>query len=398
MDEIPELVEIVEIIDSSESKVNDIDKALNSKVPITIITGFLGSGKTTLLNYILSNQHGKRIAVILNEFGESSGIEKSLSINQDGDSFEEWLELQNGCLCCSIKDNGVKAIENLMQKKGKFDYILLETTGLADPGPIASMFWLDDDLGSDIYLDGIVTLVDAKYILQYISEKKADGSINEAVRQIAISDRIIINKMDLVLPSVIDSIQSQIRTVNSIADIINTERSRVPLDFILDIHAFDFKQSPFSLLASSQTLDEDDTENGHGHNHDHIEEEVKTICLTEFPSPTLDLTKIEQWIQCLLWEKIVPTYDTTPCQTNPQITILRLKSILTPNHDIKSRVVVQGVQELYDLQYIPNDMSDLDESESVCKNAMVKDKIVIIGRNLEYMKLKNSLWNWMGWI
>ncbi|CAG8806835.1 2276_t:CDS:2, partial [Racocetra fulgida] len=147
-----------------------------------------------------------------------------------------------------------------------------------------------------------------------------------------------------------------------------------PLDFILDIHAFDFKQSPVSQLVSPQTLNEDDAENGHGHNHDHIDEEVKTICLTEFPSPTIDLTKIEQWIQCLLWEKIVPTYDTTSCQTNPQITILRLKSILTPNHDLKSRVVVQGVQELYDLQYIPSDISDLDESESTGNKVMVKDK------------------------
>ncbi|RIB01134.1 CobW/HypB/UreG, nucleotide-binding domain-containing protein [Gigaspora rosea] len=389
MDEIPELVEI---IDSSEPKVKDTDKTLNSKVPITIITGFLGSGKSTLLNYILTNQHGKRIAVILNEFGESSGIEKALSINQDGDSFEEWLELQNGCLCCSIKDNGVKAIENLMQKKGKFDYILLETTGLADPGPIASMFWLDDDLGSDVYLDGIVTLVDAKYILQYISEKKADGSINEAVRQIAISDRIIINKTDLVSPSVIDSIQSQISVINSIANIIDTERSRVPLDFILDIHAFDIKQPPD--FVSSQTLNEDGTDNGHDHNHHHIEEEVKTICLTEFPSTTIDLTKIEQWIQSLLWEKMIPTNNTTSCQSNPQITILRLKGIITPNHDIKSRVVVQGVQELYDLQYIPSDIND----ENAEKKEMIKDKIVIIGRNLEYMKLRNSLWNWMGWV
>ncbi|KAF0378922.1 COBW domain-containing protein 2 [Gigaspora margarita] len=392
MDEIPELVEIAEIIDSSESKVKDTDKTLSSKVPITIITGFLGSGKSTLLNYILTNQHGKRIAVILNEFGESSGIEKALSINQDGDSFEEWLELQNGCLCCSIKDNGVKAIENLMQKKGKFDYILLETTGLADPGPIASMFWLDDDLGSDVYLDGIVTLVDAKYILQYISEKKADGSINEAVRQIAISDRIIINKTDLVSPSVIDSIQGQISAINSIANIIDTERSRVPLDFILDIHAFDIKHPPD--FVSSQTLNEDGTDNGHDHNHHHIEEEVKTICLTEFPSTTLDLTKIEQWIQSLLWEKMIPTNITTSCQSNPQITILRLKGIITPNHDIKSRVVVQGVQELYDLQYIPSNIND----ENAEKKEMIKDKIVIIGRNLEYMKLRNSLWNWMGWV
>ncbi|CAG8746303.1 15156_t:CDS:2 [Gigaspora margarita] len=337
MDEIPELVEIAEIIDSSESKVKDTDKTLSSKVPITIITGFLGSGKSTLLNYILTNQHGKRIAVILNEFGESSGIEKALSINQDGDSFEEWLELQNGCLCCSIKDNGVKAIENLMQKKGKFDYILLETTGLADPGPIASMFWLDDDLGSDVYLDGIVTLVDAKYILQV------------------------------------------------------PHHALVPLDFILDIHAFDIKHPPD--FVSSQTLNEDGTDNGHDHNHHHIEE-VKTICLTEFPSTTLDLTKIEQWIQSLLWEKMIPTNNTTSCQSNPQITILRLKGIITPNHDIKSRVVVQGVQELYDLQYIPSNIND----ENAEKKEMIKDKIVIIGRNLEYMKLRNSLWNWMGWV
>ncbi|UZO13867.1 uncharacterized protein OCT59_005349 [Rhizophagus irregularis] len=245
--EIPELVEVIPDSSSVSNPVQENEKLniegnVGSKVPITIVTGFLGSGKTTLLNYILTEQHGKKIAVILNEFGESSGIEKSLSISQDGDLFEEWLELKNGCLCCSVKDNGVKAIENLMQKKGKFDYILLETTGLADPGPIASMFWLDDDLGGDIYLDGIVTLVDAKYIQQYLLEEKEDEPINEAVRQIAIADRIIINKMDLVTPSTLNTVQAQIRLINSAADILRTEKSRVPLNFILDIHAYDFKQ------------------------------------------------------------------------------------------------------------------------------------------------------------
>ncbi|XP_009985936.1 PREDICTED: COBW domain-containing protein 2-like, partial [Tauraco erythrolophus] len=129
---------------------------------------FSGSraGKTTLLNYILTEQHSKRIAVILNEFGEGSALEKSLAISQGGELYEEWLELRNGCLCCSVKDNGVKAIENLMQRRGKFDYILLETTGLADPGAVASMFWVDSELGSDIYLDGIVSVVDAKHGLQ----------------------------------------------------------------------------------------------------------------------------------------------------------------------------------------------------------------------------------------
>uniref|UniRef100_A0A3Q4HJW4 COBW domain containing n=1 Tax=Neolamprologus brichardi TaxID=32507 RepID=A0A3Q4HJW4_NEOBR len=136
------------------------------QIPVTIITGYLGAGKTTLLNYILTEQHNKRIAVILNEFGEGSALEKSLAVSQAGELYEEWLELRNGCLCCSVKDNGLKAIENLMEKKGKFDYILLETTGLADPGAVASMFWVDAELGSDIYLDGIVTVIDAKYGLQ----------------------------------------------------------------------------------------------------------------------------------------------------------------------------------------------------------------------------------------
>ncbi|XP_065735060.1 zinc-regulated GTPase metalloprotein activator 1A isoform X8 [Phocoena phocoena] len=153
-----------------------------AKIPVTIITGYLGAGKTTLLNYILTEQHSKRIAVILNEFGEGSALEKSLAVSQDGELYEEWLELRNGCLCCSVKDSGLKAIENLMQKKGKFDYILLETTGLADPGAVASMFWVDAELGVDIYLDGIITVVDAKYGLNHLAEEKPDGLINEASR------------------------------------------------------------------------------------------------------------------------------------------------------------------------------------------------------------------------
>uniref|UniRef100_A0A8C0QS69 CobW/HypB/UreG nucleotide-binding domain-containing protein n=1 Tax=Chelonoidis abingdonii TaxID=106734 RepID=A0A8C0QS69_CHEAB len=161
-EECPELVPI----EDQEVVGEEAELSHGTKIPVTIITGYLGAGKTTLLNYILTEQHSKRIAVILNEFGEGSALEKSLAISQGGELYEEWLELRNGCLCCSVKDNGLKAIENLMQKKGKFDYILLETTGLADPGAVASMFWVDAELGSDIYLDGIVSVVDAKYGLQ----------------------------------------------------------------------------------------------------------------------------------------------------------------------------------------------------------------------------------------
>nr|XP_031305673.1 COBW domain-containing protein 2-like isoform X1 [Camelus dromedarius] len=157
----PELVPI-------EAKQREEEENSNpaAKIPVTIITGYLGAGKTTLLNYILTEQHNKRVAVILNEFGEGSAVEKSLAVSQGGELYEEWLELRNGCLCCSVKDNGLRAIENLMQKKGKFDYILLETTGLADPGAVASMFWVDAELGVDIYLDGIITVVDSKYGLK----------------------------------------------------------------------------------------------------------------------------------------------------------------------------------------------------------------------------------------
>ncbi|KAI4820509.1 hypothetical protein KUCAC02_028486 [Chaenocephalus aceratus] len=242
-DDCPELVPIVTTLGPGE------------QIPVTIISGYLGAGKTTLLNYILTEQHNKRIAVILNEFGEGSALEKSLAVSQAGELYEEWLELSNGCLCCSVKDNGLKAIENLMEKKGKFDYILLETTGLADPGAVASMFWVDAELGSDIYLDGIITVIDAKYGLKQLTEEKADGLVNEAARQIAVADLTIINKTDLVNEEELAQIREAVRSVNGLVKILEC-RSRdelhvllllrssyqsqtVDLSEVLDLHSFD---------------------------------------------------------------------------------------------------------------------------------------------------------------
>jgi len=226
----------------------------SKRVPITIITGYLGSGKTTLLNYILKEQHGKKIAVILNEFGDSADIEKTLTVNQNGQEVEEWLELANGCICCSVKDSGVNAIESLMERRGSFDYILLETSGLADPGNIAPIFWVDEGLGSSIYLDGIVTLVDAKNILMSLAEtagaatETTQASLNDqranlttAHLQISYSDVIILNKSDIVSTELLDMVKDRVRGINGLAKLHVTEYSRLPEleGVVLDLHAYD---------------------------------------------------------------------------------------------------------------------------------------------------------------
>uniref|UniRef100_A0A6I8QMR2 COBW domain containing 1, gene 2 n=1 Tax=Xenopus tropicalis TaxID=8364 RepID=A0A6I8QMR2_XENTR len=306
------------------------------KIPVTIITGYLGAGKTTLLNYILTEQHNKRIAVIINEFGEGSAVEKSLAISQAGELYEEWLELRNGCLCCSVKDNGLKAIENLMQKKGKFDYILLETTGLADPGAVASMFWVDAELGSDIYLDGIVSVVDAKYALKHLQEEKPESLINEAARQVALADVLIINKTDLVAEEELDAVRSTVSSINGLVKILETQRARVNLMDILDLHAFDSlsgKGFQDKLVASAV--------------HPHLDKN-------------------------LLWEKNVINRIGHP------IEVIRLKGLVSIK-DKPQQVILQGVHELYDLE--ETQMTWQDNGDRI-------NRLVFIGRHLDKETLK----------
>ncbi|ORZ18932.1 CobW/HypB/UreG, nucleotide-binding domain-domain-containing protein [Absidia repens] len=274
-----------------------------------------------------------------------------------------------------------------MKKSGKFDYILLETSGLADPGPIASMFWLDDGLGSDIYLDGIVTLVDAKNICQYLGEEKPDASINEALKQIAISDRIVINKIDLVTSDEVNNVEDDIRSVNSVAEIMRTDRSRIPLDFVLDIGAYDVKNVD-SIAQQTRKIDE------HGQSHAHqISHDVHTICI-EFDTQLDTLEPLETWIQTLLWEHVVPSREATDKQDGALLDVLRLKGLVqTPKHydndgsnngEMKKQLVIQGVQELYDIQ--PGLSHDDGE---------LKNKIVLIGRNLVPDRLVESFIHWL---
>uniref|UniRef100_A0A8C5QB83 CobW C-terminal domain-containing protein n=2 Tax=Leptobrachium leishanense TaxID=445787 RepID=A0A8C5QB83_9ANUR len=341
----PELVPLGAIQQTPQSEV---------KIPVTIITGYLGAGKTTLLNYILTEQHNKRIAVIVNEFGEGSAVEKSLSISQAGELYEEWLELRNGCLCCSVKDNGLKAIENLMQKKGRFDYILLETTGLADPGAVASMFWVDAELGSDIYLDGIVSVVDAKYALQHLTEEKPEGLINEAARQVALADVIILNKKDLVSQQELEEVQLAVRSINGVVKILETQRSRVDLREILDLHAFDgtFGGSLQHKLLTDTT-------------HPHLDKSIVTV--TFEVEGSVNEEKLNLFIQDLLWEKKMKD------RSGISMDVIRLKGLVSII-DKAQQVIVQGVHELYDLE--ETGISWLHSTERL-------NRMVFIGRHLD---------------
>ncbi|XP_025787422.1 COBW domain-containing protein 2 isoform X3 [Puma concolor] len=331
----PELVPIGTKLREEEEK-----SGPGAKIPVTIITGYLGAGKTTLLNYILTEQHSKRVAVILNEFGEGSAVEKSLAVSQGGELYEEWLELRNGCLCCSVKDNGLRAIENLMQKKGKFDYILLETTGLADPG--------------------IVTVVDSKYGLKHLEEEKPDGLINEASRQVALADIIIINKTDLISEEDLKKLRTTIRSINGLGKILETQRSRVDLSNVLDLHAFD-SLSGISLQKKLQHVPT---------TQPHLDQSVLTVTF-EVPGNAKE-ESLNVFIQNLLWEKNVRNKD------GDCMEVIRLKGLVSIKDKLK-QVIVQGVHELYDLEETP--LSWKDDTERT-------NRLVLIGRNLDKEILK----------
>ena len=208
---------------------DNLDKPRN--IPVTILTGFLGSGKTTLLNRILSEEHGKRIAVIENEFGEV-GIDQALVINAD----EEIFEMSNGCICCTVRGDLIRVLGNLMKRRDKFDYVLVETTGLADPGPVAQTFFMDDEIRAEFALDGIVTLVDAAHVEQQI------GRSDESAEQIAFADVLVLNKTDLVDDDAIDRIEARVRDMNRMARVIRSERADVSVDTVLNLGAFDLDQ------------------------------------------------------------------------------------------------------------------------------------------------------------
>ncbi|TPX48034.1 hypothetical protein SeLEV6574_g02278 [Synchytrium endobioticum] len=363
------------------------------KVPVTIITGFLGSGKTTLVQNILTTFHSHKIAVILNEFGDSSSIEAppatapSANANQIIKSNTEWLQLANGCLCCTVKDMGITAIENLMSLHNVvFDYILLESTGLADPAPIAAMFWLDEGLNSRIYLDAVVTIVDAKYGYRYIVEEGplAHVGMNEATRQVALADRLVVNKVDLVSPHELERVVQAVKSINAVAPVVTSVRSQVDLDFILGLNAFDGRQLPVELVG------EDDHDHDH---HDHTHSKPDAVTTLSFTySPPVPQFALEKFLQRILWDKTtsIPSSPVTESNMTKEndIEVLRLKGVIHSLEAPNERTILQAVRELYDL----NDggpWNDAADTGGVKQER--KSKIVLIGRGLDKHQLLTLL-------
>jgi len=243
-----------------------------TKTPTTIITGFLGAGKTTLLNHILEANHGKRIAVIENEFGEV-GIDDALLATKRSVMEENVIEMNNGCICCTVRGDliaGLKKLHKNTTGKGKpLDGIIIETTGLANPAPVAQTFFADDFVQGQMSLDGILTVVDAKHCLEHIQEVKPDGVVNEAVEQVAFADRILLNKIDLVSPEDLTEVQREIRTINKTAAIRQTQNSKVDMDFILGIRAFSLDKVLTQVNDGFLDEEEHGHEHGGGHGHGH---------------------------------------------------------------------------------------------------------------------------------
>ncbi|KZT40675.1 cobW-domain-containing protein [Sistotremastrum suecicum HHB10207 ss-3] len=340
-----------------------------------MITGFLGAGKSTLLKRILTEKHGLRIAVIMNEFGDTSDIElRGINVS-DTDAVapdalkQEVLELSNGCLCCSIKDIGVAAIEKLMQKKGAFDHILLETTGLADPGPIAELFWRNEEfssgLGKEIYLDGVICVVDARFARAQLIEDRMLSSHGEFSSQIACADVIILNKMDLVQEEDASETESHILALNPSVLIYRSTRTNVDLKNILELKAY---SSPPADGSRSAVLDSSHS----GHDHLHA---FSSLQLSLPPLSSSQMDRLDEWLRKLLWEEEIIGSATSSVSTQNasrvQPQVLRCKGIFTRLDEPDSIYILQGVRSLYEMiKY---------EGQA---NANRPGKLVLIGRGL----------------
>lgn len=391
----------------------------DAPVPLCILTGWLGSGKTTLLNRLLTELGGRgmKIAVVQNEVS-AGGVEDALRLQDDNGVFGEMLELANGCVCCSVKGDFAMAMEQLLRKR-KFDYVFVECSGLADPGPLARMFWVDEELESNLYLDCIVSLADAKHLPGHLT-KDASESL-QVIRQLAFADHIILNKKDLVDERTLTSIKNKLHGINMVCKISVTEQSAVNLDDILYTKSFDVERALPAGGSSTHSHDAHSHEHehlhdnacegcgdgsdlehnvhAHGHGHDHQQQDqdvdpkvkqhvhdhsITTFVMRETDRP-IALEKFKGWLGDLLWtyENVTRPEGDGGAAAEDAMEIFRMKAIIWVEGS-SVQYFLQGVQSVFEVEEGSSRWGDAGTENAP------HTKVVIIGRNLDKVRLETG--------